>query len=111
MVRASPWTTCRLEGLSSRKGRSTIRYWSISTATTRPACSKSLRVNTPRPGPISKTWSPGSSSAAATMRLRIRVSVRKCWPRDLRGPDLGGRVEWSPSRRRWLSSGAGRFLS
>ena len=83
--------TVRLGGNSSRYGNSLARAPSISTATTRPALRTSLRVNTPRPGPTSRTTVSRVRSAAATMRSSIRPSARKCCPKDFLGlgPDRG----------------------
>src|SRR5206468_2855314 len=41
----------------------------------------------PRPGPISTTVSAPVSSRASTIRWRMRLSLRKCWPRLFR---IGG---------------------
>src|SRR5687768_13377347 len=64
-------------------------------AMTLPALSRRISVSAPRPGPISTTVSLVVGWTASTIRVRMRRSVRKCWPRLLR---IGGSA--GSSRRR-----------
>ena len=60
--------------------RARARLSSSSTATRRAARAARSRVSAPRPGPISRIWSSGSTAAAWTIRRATRLSARKFCP-------------------------------
>ena len=77
----SPSTIVTFIAPAKRSCNPAIRSRSTSTATTRRARSASTAVSAPSPGPTSNTVSPGAISAASTMRVRMLISERKCWPK------------------------------
>src|SRR5437870_2121673 len=72
-----------------------MRKRSSSTATTSAPVPASGAVSEPSPAPISSTWSPGPTAAISTMRRASAGSIRKCWPRALRGL-----IPWRAARAR-----------
>ena len=79
-LRMSPGTMRTLSYALSVSLSTAGSFLSSSTAVTSAPASARPCVSVPMPGPISRTRSPGLTSAASTMPCTMRASMRKFWP-------------------------------